>query len=55
MPDLAFGDQLLDGSGDVLNRYIGIDTVLVQEVDIVSFQSLEHGVDLHGILTHPAQ
>ena len=31
--DLAFGDQLLDGAGDVLDRHVRVDPVLVEQVD----------------------
>ena len=32
--DLALGDQLLDGTGDVLDRDVGVDAVLVEQVDV---------------------
>jgi hypothetical protein len=33
--DLALLDQLPDRAGDVLDRYIGVDAVLVEDVDVV--------------------
>jgi hypothetical protein len=35
VPDLAFRDQLTDGAGDVLDGNVGIDAVLVEQVDDV--------------------
>ena len=37
---LAFGDQVLHGAGDVFDRYLGIDAVLVEQVDAVGTQTL---------------
>jgi hypothetical protein len=34
----AFGDQFLDGAGDVLHRDVGVDPVLVKHVDVVGAQ-----------------
>jgi hypothetical protein len=31
--DLSLGDQLFDGAGDVFDRDVGVDAVLVVEVD----------------------
>src|SRR5215212_4247440 len=39
--DLALPDQLLHGAGDVLDRYVWIDPVLVEEVDAVGLQAPE--------------
>ena len=33
MPDLARRDQVLDRAGDLLDRHVGIDPVLVEEID----------------------
>jgi len=33
--DLAGADEVLDGAGDVLNRYSRVDPVLVEQVDVV--------------------
>ena len=35
VPDLAGPDQLLDGAGDVLDRHVRVDAVLVEQVDVV--------------------
>ena len=41
MLDLALGDQVPDCGGDLLDRNVRIDTVLVEEVDGVDAQRLE--------------
>ena len=33
VPDLADGDELLHRAGDILDRHIGVDAVLVEQVD----------------------
>jgi hypothetical protein len=35
-------NEFLDRAGDILHRYVGIDTVLVKQVDIVRLQALQH-------------
>jgi hypothetical protein len=35
---LALLDQLLDGPGDLLDRHVGVDAVLVEQVDPVGAQ-----------------
>ena len=42
---LALRDQLLHGAGDVLHRHLGIDAVLVEEVDTVGPQPPEAALD----------
>ncbi len=44
MPDLALLDQLLHRAGDILDRHVGIDAVLVEQIDDVGLQSLERGL-----------
>ena len=39
--DLAFGDELLDGAGDVFDGDLGVDAVLVEEIDVVGLEALE--------------
>ena len=39
--DLAFANEVLDGAGDVFDRNVGIDAVLVEEVDPVGLESLQ--------------
>ncbi|MNN90939.1 hypothetical protein D3C81_2089740 [compost metagenome] len=41
MQDFAFCDQILDGAGYLFNRYVGIDTMLVIEIDTIRLQPLE--------------
>jgi hypothetical protein len=52
MLDLALDDQLLDGAGDVFDRHVEIDTMLVEQVDAICLQALErrlrHGLDMLG-------
>jgi hypothetical protein len=40
---LAFLNQLLHGSGDVLDGNVRIDTVLIEQVDDITPESLERG------------
>jgi hypothetical protein len=42
---LAGSDQVLDGAGDVLDRHVGVDPVLVVQVDHVASQSPEGPLD----------
>ena len=50
--DLAGVDELLDGAGDVLDRHVGVDAVLVEQVDAVDVQPaqgvLDGGADVLG-------
>ena len=43
--DLALCDEVLDGAGDVLDRHVRVDAVLVQQVDPVGPEALQGGVD----------
>ena len=43
--DLAGFDQLLDRAGDVFDRDVRVDAVLVQQVDVVGAESFQRGVD----------
>ena len=36
--DLAGDDQVLDSAGDALDRHVGVDAVLVEQVDVVGLQ-----------------
>ncbi|MNC39749.1 hypothetical protein D3C75_884210 [compost metagenome] len=45
MQDLAFCDQILDSAGYIFNRHVGIDTMLVIEIDTICLQSLERFLD----------
>ena len=42
---LALRDEVLDGPGDVLDRHVRIDAMLVEEVDGFDAQSLERSLD----------
>ena len=39
--DLALGDQVLDRAGDVLDRHVRVDAMLIEQVDAVGSQPLE--------------
>jgi hypothetical protein len=39
--DLAGVDEVFDGSGDVFDGDVGVDAVLVEEVDVVEVEALE--------------
>src|SRR6476660_5959427 len=39
MLDFAFGDQVADGAGDIFDRHVGIDAMLVQQIDDLNTQS----------------
>jgi hypothetical protein len=43
--NLAFGHQVFDRPGDVLDRDLRIDPMLVEEVDAVGAKALEHPLD----------
>jgi hypothetical protein len=57
VPDLALGDQLLHGAGDVLDGHAAVDAALVEQVDPVGVQALErclgHLPDVPGRLFSP--
>src|SRR6476660_4964378 len=44
MLDLAFGDQVADGAGDIFDRHVGIDARLVQQIDDLNTQSLQRSL-----------
>ena len=44
MPDLALRDQVLDRAGDLFYRHVGIDSVLVEQIDRLDAQASEGGV-----------
>ena len=45
MQNFALRDQLLDRTGDVLDRDVRIDAMLVQQIDAVGTEALERGID----------
>lgn len=56
---LARLHELTDGAGDVLDRHIGVDAVLVEQVDRVGAQPAQRGIgdalDLLGAAVEPDQ
>ena len=54
MPDLAFGDQVLDRARDVFHRHGRIDTVLIEQVDMVGPQALQRSLDHLADMLGPA-
>ena len=42
MPDLALSAEVADGPGHVFDRHLRIDSVLVEQVDVVSPEPLQH-------------
>src|SRR6185369_17947789 len=50
--DLALGDQLLHGTGDIFDRYVRVDPVLIKKVDRLDAQPLQcrisHLADMLG-------
>jgi hypothetical protein len=45
MPDLALPDHFLNGSGNVLDWHIGIDTMLIVEINGFDLKSFERTFD----------
>ncbi|MNT23832.1 hypothetical protein D3C72_1592710 [compost metagenome] len=43
--DLAFANQVLHHPGDVLDRYVRIDAVLVKQIDVIGLQSTQRALD----------
>ncbi len=37
---LALADQLLDRTGDILDRHVRIDAMLIEKIDHIGFQAL---------------
>ena len=52
--DLAGLDELLDGAGDVLDGDVGVDAVLVEQVDGVGAQAAQRAVDGGADVVWPA-
>ena len=52
MLDLAFADQVLDRAGDIFDRHVRVDAMLIEEIDDARLQSLErrfsHLLDVLG-------
>ena len=45
MLDLAFLDQISDRAGDVFDRHVGVDAVLVEEIDGLDLEPFERALD----------
>ena len=43
MLDLALADQVLHRAGDVLDRHVRVDAVLIEQIDGVGLEPLERG------------
>ena len=54
MPDLALLDQLLGRTCHVLDRHVGIDAVLIEEVDNVDLQPLLGAGGARGAVLLPS-
>jgi hypothetical protein len=52
--DLAGGDELLDRAGDLLERHVGVDTVLVEQVDALRAQPAQGVLDCRLDVLRPA-
>ena len=42
--NLPFGDEVFNGSGNVFNRHVGVDTVLIEEIDVIGSQPFQASV-----------
>ena len=51
--DLAFANQIADRAGDIFDRHIGIDAVLIEKIDTVGLEPfqlcLNHFADVRGM------
>ena len=54
MPDLALSDEVADGPGHVFDRHLRIDSVLVEQVDVVSPEPPQHLLDDLADVVRPA-
>ena len=52
--DLAFANQVLHGPSDVFDRNVGIDAVLVEEIDPVGLEPLQRGIGHRADVGWPA-
>ena len=41
--DLAFADQVLDRTGDIFDRHVRVDAMLIEQIDDAGLPSLERG------------
>ena len=42
--DFPFGNQVLDGAGDIFDRHARVDTVLIEQIDLLDLQALERRI-----------
>src|SRR5580704_10016170 len=42
--NLALGHKVLDGAGNILDRDLRVDAVLIQEIDSIGAKPLEHSL-----------
>src|SRR5579875_2435153 len=52
--DLALGDQLPHGAGDIFDRHVRIDAVLVEQIDRLDAQAPEGSLDGAADVIGPA-
>ena len=45
VPHLAFANQFLHRAGDVLDRHVRVDAVLIEQIDPIGLQPLQRGLD----------
>lgn len=45
MEDLPLGDEILDRAGNVFDRHLRVDAVLVEEIDTIGAQAAQAAVD----------
>ncbi len=36
------GNQVFQATGDFLDRYLGVDPMLIEQVDVIGFEPFEH-------------
>src|SRR5580704_16080046 len=54
MPDLALADEALDRAGNVLDRHVRINTMLIEQVDGIDLQALQRGLGDLPYMLRPA-
>ena len=54
MLHLALGDQVLHRPGDILDRHVGVDAVLIQQLDPIGAQPFERGLSHGADILRPA-
>ena len=54
MPNLAFRNELANGTGDVFDRDLRIDAMLIEEIDVIGFQAFERCLGNGADVLRPA-